>query len=100
GMWSNFMGPNTFQYHVLILDASDLKSFLGTSTPKVNIKGTNVIANNYLTPSKSFKIDSSAITFGANNVLSLFSNSLPSLSSTNFPNLNYFTNLGVIDLLL
>ncbi|MEQ2006455.1 MAG: hypothetical protein ABMA26_06635 [Limisphaerales bacterium] len=85
-----------FRYHVLMVDASQLSGITPVTLQEFNARGTNVIINNALNIGRVIQIDSPALTFSASSSLNLPLLTSTNLASTNFPNLNYFTNLGAI----
>lgn len=86
------------RYHVLIVDASQLSGVTPVTLQEFSVRGTNVIINNTLNIGRSIQVDSPAVTFNASSSLALPSlTSATSLGSTNFPNAQYFTNFGAIN---
>ena len=100
GSWSNRDGntnaPMTLTYHVLILDASQLRSSQAVASPSLVIRATNVQLETTLNASRTFTLDASAVSFNSSNRLVLSSNFFPVLGVTNFPRLTAFTNAGFI----
>ncbi|MFM8469033.1 MAG: hypothetical protein ACKODH_03535 [Limisphaerales bacterium] len=86
----------SLRYHVLMVDASQLSGVTPVTLQEFNARGTNVIINNALNIGRVIRVDSPAVTFSASSSLSLPLLSATNLLSTNFPNVNYFTNLGSI----
>jgi hypothetical protein len=99
-VWTNSVTNATPQlnlrYHVLMVDASQLSGVTPVTLQEFNARGTNVIINNALNIGRVIRVDSPAVTFSASSALNLPLLSATNLVSTNFPNLNYFTNLGTI----
>ncbi len=96
--WTNFSTNAVFsyRYHVLMVDASQLSGITPVTLQEFNVRGTNVIINNALNIGRVIQVDSPALTFSASSSLNLPQSTAPNLASNNFPNLNYFTNLGAI----
>ncbi len=96
--WTNFStnAGFSYHYHVLMVDASQLTGVTPVTLQEFNVRGTNVIINNALNIGRVIRVDSPALTFSASSSLNLPQSTAPNLTSTNFPNLNYFTNLGAI----
>jgi len=99
-VWTNSVTNATPQldlrYHVLMVDASQLSGVTPVTLQEFNARGTNVIINNVLNIGRVIQVDSPAVTFSASSSLNLPLLSATNLVSTNFPNVNYFTNLGAI----
>ena len=87
----------SYRYHVLMVDASQLSGVTPVTLQEFSARGTNVIINNTLSIGRSILVDSPALTFSASSSLNLPSFGNTNLFSANFPNLNYFTNLGEIN---
>ena len=96
--WTNFSTNAGFnyRYHVLMVDASQLSGITPVTLQEFNARGTNVIINNALNIGRVIRIDSPALTFSTSSSLNLPLLTSTNLASDNFPNLNYFTNLGSI----
>lgn len=99
--WTNTTTTNvspqkTYRYHVLLVDASGLSGVAPVVLQEFSARGTNVIINNALNIGRAIQVDSPALTFSTSSSLSLPALITPNLVSSNFPNLNYFTNLGAI----
>lgn len=100
GSWLNRDGntnaPMDLTYHVLILDASQLRSSQPVASPSLTIRSANVQLETTLNASRTFTLDAPAVTFNSSNRLVLSSNFFPVLGYTNFPSLTSFTNAGYI----
>lgn len=99
-VWTNAL-TNTvpelsYRYHVLLVDASQLSGLTPVTLQEFLARGTNVIINNTLNIGRLIQVDSPALTFSTSSQLTLSPLVSTNLLSTNFPNLNYFTNLGTI----
>ena len=99
-VWTNRVTNATPQlslrYHVLMVDASQLTGVTPVTLQEFDARGTNVVINNALNIGRAFQINSPAVTFSASSSLSLPLLSATNLGSANFPNVNFFTNLGAI----
>lgn len=95
-VFTNASPQLTFRYSVLVVDASQLSGLTPVTLQAFNVRGTNVIINNDLNIGREIEIDSPAVTFTAASSLNLPLSGATNISSTNFPNVSYFTNLGVI----
>lgn len=85
------------RYHLLIVDASQLSGVTPVTLQEFSARGTNVIINNTLNIGRSIQVDSPAVTFSTSSSLILPLLTATNLVSTNFPNVEYFTNLGTIN---
>ncbi len=97
--WTNSFtngGTLNFRYHVLMVDASRLTGFAPVTLQEFIVRGTNVIINNDLNIGRIIEVSSPAVTFNTSSKLNLPPFVTTNLLSTNFPNVNYFTNLGTI----
>jgi hypothetical protein len=98
GTWSNTASGVNADFHVLILDASQMTSVQPVLQPSINVRGTNIVIDAVLNAGKSLRLDSPAVTFNASNQLLLSFTAIPNLVATNLPVVNYFTNLGLISI--
>jgi hypothetical protein len=99
--WTNSVTNATPQlnlrYHVLIVDASQLSGVTPVTLQEFSARGTNVVINNVLNIGRAIQVDSPAVTFSGSSSLNLPLLTATNLTSANFPNVNYFTNLGAIN---
>jgi hypothetical protein len=99
-IWTNSVTNATPQldlrYHVLIVDASQLSGVTPVTLQEFSARGTNVIINNTLNIGRAIQVDSPAVTFSTSSALNLPLATATSLSTSNFPGLRFFTNLGSI----
>lgn len=97
--WTNFStnAGLSIRYHVLMVDASKLSGITPVTLQAFSVRGTNVIIDNALNIGQAIQVDSPAVTFSASSSLNLPVLSATNLLSANFPNVNYFTNLGAIN---
>ncbi len=93
---TNTIPQQTLNYHVLIVDASQLSGITPVTIQEFSARGTNVIINNTLNIGRSLEVNSPAFTLSASSQLILPTLTSTNLVSTNFPNLRYFTNFGTI----
>lgn len=100
-IWTNSVTNATPQlnlrYHVLIVDASQLTGVTPVTLQEFSARGTNVIINNVLNIGRAIQVDSPAVTFSGSSSLNLPLLTATNLSTANFPSVNYFTNLGVVN---
>ncbi|MBG88286.1 MAG: hypothetical protein CMO80_15470 [Verrucomicrobiales bacterium] len=94
--WTNQSGPQSFTYHVLMLDVKDLAVEQAVRLPSLNLSATNLVVQNILNAGRSFVFDSPAVTFQDGTELRLNLNTIPNLLPTNFPSMTHFTNSGII----
>ena len=96
--WTNQAGVTGegYQYHVLLLDASLLGENTEVSLPALNIRCTNVVVQNTLNAARSFTFDSPAVTFNTGTELRLDTRNIPNLQPASFPQIQNFTNFGII----
>ncbi len=87
----------SYRYHVLIVDASQLSGVTPVTLQEFSARGTNVIINNPLNIGRSVRVTSPAVTFSASSTLILPLLAATDLTVTNFPTVQYFTNLGTIN---
>lgn len=95
-VFTNAAPELNYHYHVLMVDASQLSGLTPVTLQEFLARGTNVIINNALNIGRLIQVDSPAVTFSTSSSLSLSPLVSSNLLSTNFPNVNYFTNLGII----
>ncbi|NDF00036.1 MAG: hypothetical protein EB034_17440, partial [Verrucomicrobia bacterium] len=95
-VFTNASPQLNYRYSVLVVDASQLSGVTPVTLQQFNVRGTNVVINNDLNIGREIQIDSPAVTFTALSSLNLPLIGATNIASTNFPNVNYFTNLGVI----
>lgn len=93
---TNTVPELSLRYHVLIVDASQLTGTTPVTLQEFSLRGTNVVINNVLNIGRSIEINSPAVTFSSSSTLNLPPLVSTNLLSTNFPNVNYFTNFGTI----
>jgi len=100
-IWTNSITNATPQlnlrYHVLIVDASQLTGITPVTLQEFSARGTNVIINNALNIGRAIEVNSPAVTFSGSSSLNLPLLTATNLTSGNFPNVNFFTNLGAIN---
>ena len=87
----------SYRYHVLIVDASQLSGVTPVTLQEFSARGTNVIINNPLNIGRSVRVTSPAVTFSASSTLILPLLAATNLTVANFPTVQYFTNLGTIN---
>lgn len=93
---TNASPAQTYRYHVLIVDASQLSGITPVTLQEFTARGTNVIINNPLNIGRAVQVNSPAVTFSASSTLILPLLAATNLTVTNFPTVEYFTNLGTI----
>ncbi|MBI5773040.1 MAG: hypothetical protein HZA89_04760 [Verrucomicrobia bacterium] len=93
---TNAVPELSFRYHVLMVDASQLSDITPVTLQEFSVRGTNVIINNILNIGRTIEVNSPSVTFNASSTLILPLQATTNLTSTNFPTVEYFTNLGSI----
>jgi hypothetical protein len=97
--WTNVATNSglSIRFSVLMVDASQLTGSSPVTLQEFSARGTNIVINNVLSIGRGLRMDSPAVTFSASSALNLPLLAATNLVSTNFPNLNYFTNFGGIN---
>lgn len=97
--WTNVATNSglNIRFSVLMVDASQLTGSAPVTLQEFSARGTNIVINNVLSIGRGLLMDSPAVTFSSSSALNLPLLTATNLVSTNFPNLNYFTNLGGIN---
>lgn len=97
--WTNVATNSglSIRFSVLMVDASQLTGSSPVTLQEFAARGTNIVINNALSIGRGLRMDSPAVTFSATSALNLPLLAATNLVSTNFPNLNFFTNLGGIN---
>lgn len=93
---TNASPAQTYRYHVLIVDASQLAGVTPVTLQEFTARGTNVVINNPLNIGRAVQVNSPAVTFSASSTLILPSLAITNLTVTNFPVVEFFTNHGFI----